>query len=185
MNLLFNKILRKMKNSLHFYFKTRGTFWPTPQKTAKALSSFLRWYRGKAASCQCRKQVTQGQSLGQGDPLEEGMATRSSALPGKSHGQRSLVGYSPWGRKGLDLLSMACQASFYFRLYNSYIKSCICFWLQNKAHVCCAKSLQSHLTLCNPMACCLPGSYIHGILQARILEWVDMPSSKGSSPPRD
>ena len=36
-------------------------------------------------------------SLGQEDPLEEGMATCSSILSGKSHGQRSLVGYSPWG----------------------------------------------------------------------------------------
>ena len=34
------------------------------------------------------------QSLGQGDPLEEGMATYSSILAGESHGQRSLVGYS-------------------------------------------------------------------------------------------
>ena len=39
-------------------------------------------------------------SLGQEDPLEEGMAAQSSIfLPGESHGQRSLVGYSPWGRK--------------------------------------------------------------------------------------
>ena len=34
------------------------------------------------------------------DPLEKGMATRSAFLPGKSHGQRSLMGYSPWGHKG-------------------------------------------------------------------------------------
>ena len=40
-------------------------------------------------------QETQVQSLGQEDPLEEGMATHSSILAGKSHGQRSLVGYSP------------------------------------------------------------------------------------------
>ena len=38
------------------------------------------------------------QSLGGEDPLEEGMAI----LPRKSHGQRSLVGYSPWGGKELD-----------------------------------------------------------------------------------
>ena len=40
-------------------------------------------------------------SLGREDPLEEAMSTPSSILPGKSHGQRSLVGYSPWGRKEL------------------------------------------------------------------------------------
>ena len=48
-----------------------------------------------------------------------------------------------------------------------------------------AKSLQSCLTLYDPMDCSLPGSSVHGILQARILEWVAMPSSRGSSQPRD
>ena len=47
----------------------------------------------------------------------------------------------------------------------------------------CAKSLQSCLTLSDPMDC-LPGSSFHGILQARILEWVAMPASRGSSCPR-
>ena len=44
---------------------------------------------------------------------------------------------------------------------------------------------QSCLTLCNPMECSPLGSSVHGILQARILEWVAMPSSRGSSQPRD
>ena len=42
----------------------------------------------------------------------------------------------------------------------------------------CAKSLQSCLILCDPMDCSLPGSSVHGILQARIHEWVTMPSSR-------
>ena len=41
------------------------------------------------------------------------------------------------------------------------------------------------LTLCDPVDYSPPGSYVHGILQARILEWVAMPSSRGSSRPRD
>ena len=41
-----------------------------------------------------------------------------------------------------------------------------------------AKSLQSCLTLCNPMDHSLPGSSVRGILQRRILEWVVMPSSR-------
>ena len=41
------------------------------------------------------------------------------------------------------------------------------------------------LTLCDPMDCSLPVFSVHGILQARILEWVAMPSSKGFSQPRD
>ena len=49
----------------------------------------------------------------------------------------------------------------------------------------CAKSLQSCPILWDPMNCILPGSPIHGILQARILlEWVAMPSSRISSWPR-
>ena len=47
-------------------------------------------------------QETQVQSLDQEDPLEKGMATHSVFLPGEFHGQRSLVGYSPWDRKELD-----------------------------------------------------------------------------------
>ena len=44
---------------------------------------------------------------------------------------------------------------------------------------------QSCPTLCGPMDCSPPGSSVHGILQARILEWVVMPSSRGSFQPRD
>ena len=44
-----------------------------------------------------------------------------------------------------------------------------------------AKSLQFCLNLCDPMDCSLTGSCIQRILQARILEWVAMPSSRGSS----
>ena len=39
--------------------------------------------------------------------------------------------------------------------------------------------------LCDPMDCNLPGSSAHGILQARILEWVAIPFSRGSSQPKD
>ena len=41
-------------------------------------------------------------SLGGEDPLEEGMVTHSSILPGKPHGHRILVGYSPLGHIELD-----------------------------------------------------------------------------------
>ena len=43
----------------------------------------------------------------------------------------------------------------------------------------------SHVRLCNSMDCSPPGSSVHGIFQARILEWVAMPSSRGSSWPRN
>ena len=44
---------------------------------------------------------------------------------------------------------------------------------------------QSCPTLCDPVGCSLPGSSVHGILQARILEWAAIPFSRGSSRPRD
>ena len=44
---------------------------------------------------------------------------------------------------------------------------------------------QSCPTLCDPMDCSLPDSSVHGILQARIQEWVALPFSRGSSRPRD
>ena len=50
-----------------------------------------------------------------------------------------------------------------------------CAWMH-------AKSLQPCLTLCNPMDCSLSGFSVHGILQARILEWVAMPSLQGIFP---
>ena len=55
--------------------------------------------------------------------------------------------------------------------------SCVCVLV--------LKSLQSCPAFCDPMDYSLPGYSVHGILQARILEWVTMPSSRGSSPPRN
>ena len=44
---------------------------------------------------------------------------------------------------------------------------------------------QSCPTLCNPMDCSPPGSSVHGISQGRVLEWVAISFSRGSSQPRD
>ena len=46
------------------------------------------------------------------------------------------------------------------------------------------KVTQLHLTLCNPMDCSPSGCSVHGILRARILEWVAIPFSRGSSQPK-
>ena len=48
-------------------------------------------------------QETQAQSLDQEDPLEKEMATHSGIPDWKSHGQRSLAGYSPWGHRECDM----------------------------------------------------------------------------------
>ena len=56
-----------------------------------------------------------------------------------------------------------------------------------KIHIvvdCCCLVSKSYPTLCNPMDCSPPGPS-HGILQARILEWVAIPFCRASSPPRD
>ena len=70
-------------------------------------------------------------------------------------------------------LSLIGKASLK-RWYLVWILTCVC-----------AKSLQSHLTLCHPMDYSPPGSSVHWILQTRMLEWVPMPYSRGSSWPRD
>ena len=57
--------------------------------------------------------------------------------------------------------------------------------LINVVHVCVCSVAQSCPTLCNPMGCISPGPSVHGIFQARILEWVAISSSRGSCQPRD
>ena len=61
-------------------------------------------------------------------------------------------------------------------------------FLDHRVCVCvcvCVLVAQSCLTLCDPMDCSPPGSSVHGILQARILEWVAISLSRESSWPRD
>ena len=61
-----------------------------------------------------------------------------------------------------------------FRVF--YISLCVCV---------CVLVAQLCLTLCDPMDCSPPGSSVHGILQARILEWIAISFSRGSSQLRD
>ena len=56
---------------------------------------------------------------------------------------------------------------------------------KSPCEVCCCLAVQSCLTLCNPIDCNPPDSSVHGISQARILEWVAISFSRGSSQPRD
>ena len=48
-----------------------------------------------------------------------------------------------------------------------------------------ARSVSQLCPMCDPTDCSPPGSSVRGILQARRLEWFTLPSSRGSSPPRD
>ena len=56
--------------------------------------------------------------------------------------------------------------------------------MSNECYIRNMSVLQSCLTVCDPMDCSPPDSPVHGILQARILEWVATPSCRGSSRPR-
>ena len=96
-------------------------------------------------------------------------------LPGEFHGQWSLEDYSSWSHKESDVTeTLALHTS----TVNKEFMVFYCLWLH-------ANLLQPCRTLHNPMGSSQPGSSIHGILQARILEWVPMPSSRRSSWPRD
>ena len=79
-------------------------------------------------------------------------------------------------------------------LWNCFIYFIGCLYIEsveiifnlkfNIKFLCCARLLQTCLILCDPMDCSLPDSSVHGILQARILEWVALSFSRGSSRPR-
>ena len=73
--------------------------------------------------------------------------------------------FTVWDLKKTKTNSFCVCVCVYRQIY------CYCYFLVAK----------SCLTLCNPMDCRLPGSPVHGISQARILEWVAIPFSRESS----
>ena len=68
---------------------------------------------------------------------------------------------------------------FFFNFTKRWREEC---WVHSESD---SEVTQSCPTLCDPVDCNLPGSSVHGILQARILEWVAISFSRGSSWPRD
>ena len=93
----------------------------------------------KEPACQCRGCKRQGFDAWVGKiPWRRKWQRASIFLPGRFHGQESLVGYSPWGRKETGLKRFSTAAA--------------------------AKSLQSCLTLCDPIDRSPPGSPVPGIL---------------------
>ena len=94
-----------------------------------------------------------------------------------------------WRHRAPNLPRMLDPASYLLdlRLFHSilsYLTACVTCLKLRGDHVH-AKSPQLCLTLCNSMDYSPPGSSVHGILQATLLEWVAIPSSRGSSWPRD
>ena len=79
-----------------------------------------------------------------------------------------------------------CIHIYVYTCIHIYIYAYIHIYVYIYIYVCVhATSLQLCPTLCNPVDCSLPGSSVHGIRQARKVEWVAMPSSRGSSRPGD
>ena len=99
--------------------------------------------------------------------------------------------YSPWisPDQNTGVVSLSpLQGIFPIQGSNAGLPHCRWFLYQLSYKGVCvqsAKLLQSCPTLCGPMNCSLPDSSVHGILQARILGWAAMLSSRGSSQPRD
>ena len=119
-------------------------------------------------------------------------------LPGKSHGQRTLVGCSPWGpwESGMtEQLHFHCSLSCIGEGNDNPLQ-CSCLenprdsgtWWAAASGVSQSwtrlKPLSSSSSS-NTMDCSPPGSSAHRILQAGIVQWVAMPSSRGLSWPRD
>ena len=82
---------------------------------------------------------------------------------------------APWSQNSITISSFF--SFFEAKDCNLIIFTSQCL-VQGFFHSASAKSIQSRPTLCDPMDCSLPGSSVHGILQARILEWVAMPFSR-------
>ena len=99
------------------------------------------------------------QSLGQEDPLEKEIVTHSSTLAWKM----------PWTEEPGRLQSMGSQQS------QTQLKQL------STHHESESEVAQSYPTLCDPVNCSLPRPSVHGIFQARVLEWVAICFSRGSS----
>ena len=93
--------------------------------------------------------------------LLQGIFPTQGLNPGLSHRRRILYQLSHKGSPGNTCLSKVKTLS------------------------CCCLVAQSCPTLCNPMDCSPPDSSVHGVFQARILEWVVISFSRGSSQPKD
>ena len=124
-----------------------------------------RWSTGKESARQFRRCRRDGQSLGQEDSLEEEMATHSSILAWRI----------PWTEEPDGLQSMGLRTvrhnitTEHTHRHNSKGQG-------THTHT---EVAQSCPTLCDPMDCSPPGSLVHGIFQAWILEWVAVSFSKG------
>ena len=185
-----------------------GYDWATEHAQILSLLIFwlCTWYSGKESNCQCRR--CKRCKRREFDPWVRKIPWRSKwqptpiFFPGRLHRQRSLASTVHGGHRESDMTEWATHTLGIYSFYNAAVNS-ISFYALIPNHlmqiykniidfctlilylaVLCfvAQSWQTH---CDPMDCSPPGSSVHGILQARMLEWVDIPFSRGSSQPRD
>ena len=137
-------------------------------------------------------QETRVQSLGREDPLQEEMATHSSIL----------AWTIPWTEEPGKLQSKGHEESNTQTRLSNQARTHTCTLekegyliahsvltgsgaLSSQRMCGCVLVAQSCPTLCDPVDCSPPGSSVHEIFQARVLEWVAISYSRGSSQPRD
>ena len=82
----------------------------------------------------------------------------------------------------VEICKMELYIDFYIFLNNKYMCINILIHIYIYTHI---RIAQPCPTLCNPMDCSLPGSSVHGIFQARILERIAISYSRESSQPKD
>ena len=86
----------------------------------------------------------------------------------------------------MDIFRISSQVTLRELLHGGNVGGSSIYEFCNKEQIAqSASNAQSCLTLCDPIDCSPPGFSVHGILQARKLEWVIMPSSEGSSKFKD
>ena len=117
------------------------------------------------------------QSLGREDPLERQTAIHSSILAWRIPMDRGVWQATVHGVTKLDMT----EATEHTRTYDKGYKTVCLYSLFAVCLLLCVLVAQSCPTLCDPKGCCLPGSSVHVILQARILKWVAISFSRGSS----
>ena len=159
-----------------------------PLKVRALRMNFPAYFKLKATSLSCRES-SRIQRLKETDPIWSWICSSLSQL-------------DPWGSEVRESWSCYVHVLCTFQKWILFTSRNIFSWKDGlneprkkergtageawKGLCIHAKSRQSCLTLCNPVYCSLPGSSVHGILQAkRQLEWVVMPSPRGSSQPRD
>ena len=135
-----------------------------------------------------RKEIQAGSLDGEEPPGGGHRKPTPVLLPRESYGQRSLVGYSPWGRIELDMNKATghtharCQED-YFTAADSNISSVKLSLIRPPdfcvSCLCCCSA--NRVRLCNSTDYNLPGSSVRGISEARILEWVAISFSRGFS----